>query len=210
MNRAGARKALSSYVEAPGARLFIRLGISPNAITLLGLAGSVVAALLVSQSLLLWGGLAMIIASGLDMFDGAVARATGRVSKFGGLLDSVADRIADAVVLTGVLAHFLSESNDAGALLALAAMATSFLVSYVRARASGLRVDCEVGVLTRVERVVLLSASLIVGQWWSTAIPSALAIITALAAVTTVQRILHVRNELAALRGLDGAGQDDA
>ena len=210
MNRAGARRALSSYVQAPGARLFIRLGISPNAITLIGLAGAVGAALLVSQSLLVWGGLALIIASGLDMFDGAVARATGRVSKFGGLLDSVADRISEAAVLAGILAHFLSEDDDTGALLALAAMATSFMVSYVRARASGLRIDCEVGVLTRVERVVLLSASLVVGQWWSTAIPVALAIIAALAAITTVQRILHVRNELAALRGPDGAGPNDA
>jgi CDP-diacylglycerol--glycerol-3-phosphate 3-phosphatidyltransferase len=197
VNRADARRALSTYIEAPGARLFIRLGISPNAITLIGLAGSVGAAILVSQSLLLWGGLAVIVASGLDMFDGAVARATGRVSKFGGLLDSVADRIAEAVVLAGMLAHFLSESNDAGALLALAAMATSFMVSYVRARASGLKVDCEVGVLTRVERVLLLSAGLVVGHWWSTAIPLALAIIAVLAAVTTVQRVLHVRKELA-------------
>lgn len=209
MNRASARSALSTYVEAPGARLLIRLGFSPNAITLIGLAGAGGAALLVSQSLLAWGGLALIIASGLDMFDGAVARATGRVSKFGGLLDSVADRIAEAAVLAGMLAHFLSESDDTGALLALAAMATSFMVSYVRARASGLRVDCEVGVLTRVERVVLLSASLVVGQWWSTAIPVALAIIAALAAITTVQRILHVRRELA-LRELDGVGPDDA
>ena len=204
MNRAGARRALTSYIEAPGARFFVRLGISPNAITLIGLAGAVGAALLVSQSLLVWGGLALIIASGLDMFDGAVARATGRVSKFGGLLDSVADRISEAAILAGMLAHFLSESDDTGALLAMAAMATSFMISYVRARAGGLRVDCEVGVLTRVERVVLLSASLIVGQWWAPALPWTLAIIAALAAVTTVQRILHVRNELAALRALDG------
>ena len=79
-------------------------------------------ALLVSQSLLAWGGLALIAASALDMFDGAVARATGRVSKFGGFLDSVADRISEAVVLAGMLAHFLSESDDTGALLALAAI----------------------------------------------------------------------------------------
>jgi CDP-diacylglycerol--glycerol-3-phosphate 3-phosphatidyltransferase len=78
-------------------------------------------------------------------------------------------------------------------------MATSFMVSYVRARASGLRVDCEVGVLTRVERVVLLSAGLIVGRWWSAALPVALAIIAALAAITTVQRIMHVRRELRTL-----------
>lgn len=196
---------ISNHVQAPGARLLIRLGLSPNAITLIGLAGAVGAAILVSQSLLAWGGLALIAASALDMFDGAVARATGRVSKFGGFLDSVADRISEAVVLAGMLAHFLSESDDTGALLALAAMATSFMVSYVRARASGLRVDCEVGVLTRVERVLLLSAGLVVGQWWSTAIPSTLAIIAALAAITTVQRIIHVRNELATLRAPDAA-----
>ena len=196
MNRSSVRQALSSYVEAPGTRLLIRLGISPNRITLVGLAGGGGAAVLVSQSLLMWGGIAMILASGLDMFDGAVARSTGRVSKFGGLLDSVADRISEAVVLTGILAHFLRESDDTGALLAVAAMATSFTVSYVRARASGLNVDCEIGVLTRVERVVLLSACLVVGEWWAMAIPLALGIIAVLAAITAVQRILHVRNEL--------------
>jgi CDP-diacylglycerol--glycerol-3-phosphate 3-phosphatidyltransferase len=196
VNRAGVRRALSSYVEAPGARFFVRLGISPNGITLIGLAGAGGAALLVSQGLLAWGGLALILASGLDMFDGAVARATGRVSKFGGFLDSVADRISEAAALAGMLAHFLRESNDTGALLALAAMATSFMVSYVRARASGLKVDCEVGVLTRVERVVLLSAGLVAGQWWAPALPWALAIIATLATITTVQRILHVRSEL--------------
>jgi CDP-diacylglycerol--glycerol-3-phosphate 3-phosphatidyltransferase len=141
----------------------------------------------------------MILASGLDMFDGAVARSTGRVSKFGGLLDSIVDRISEAAVLTGLLAHFLRESDDTGALLAVAAMATSFMVSYVRARASGLNVDCEVGVLTRVERVALLSACLVVGEWWAVAIPLALGIIAAMATVTTVQRILHVRNELSKL-----------
>jgi len=196
MNRSSVRQALSSYVEAPGTRLLIRLGLSPNGITLVGLAGGGGAAVLVSQSLLLWGGIAMILASGLDMFDGAVARSTGRVSKFGGLLDSVADRVSEAVVLTGILAYFLRESDDTGALLAVAAMATSFTVSYVRARASGLNVDCEVGVLTRVERVVLLSACLVVGEWWAMAIPLALGIIAVLAAITAVQRILHVRNEL--------------
>jgi CDP-diacylglycerol--glycerol-3-phosphate 3-phosphatidyltransferase len=196
MNRSSIRQALSSYVEAPGARVLIRLGLSPNAITLVGLAGAAGAAVLVSQSLLLWGGIAMILASGLDMFDGAVARSTGRVTKFGGLLDSIVDRISEAVVLIGLLAHFLRESDDTGALLAAAAMATSFMVSYVRARASGLNVDCEVGVLTRVERVVLLSACLVVGEWWAMAIPLALGIIAVLAAVTAVQRIVHVRNEL--------------
>jgi CDP-diacylglycerol--glycerol-3-phosphate 3-phosphatidyltransferase len=196
MNRSSIRQALSSYVEAPGARVLIRLGLSPNAITLVGLAGAAGAAVLVSQSLLLWGGIAMILASGLDMFDGAVARSTGRVTKFGGLLDSIVDRISEAVVLIGLLAHFLRESDDTGALLAAAAMTTSFMVSYVRARASGLNVDCEVGVLTRVERVVLLSACLVVGEWWAMAIPLALGIIAVLAAVTAVQRIVHVRNEL--------------
>ena len=196
MNRSNVRQALSSYVEAPGARLLIRLGLSPHGITLVGLAGGGGAAVLVSQSLLLWGGIAMILASGLDMFDGAVARSTGRVSKFGGLLDSVADRVSEAVVLTGILAYFLRESDDTGALLAVAAMATSFTVSYVRARARGLNVDCEVGVLTRVERVVLLSACLVVGEWWAMAIPLVLGTIAVLAAITAVQRILHVRNEL--------------
>ena len=175
-------------------------GITPFAIPsdnpFVGVAGAGGAARLVSQSLLAWGGLALIAAAALDMFDGAVARATGRVSKFGGLLDSVADRISEAAVLTGILAHFLRESDDTGALLAVAAMATSFMVSYVRARASELNVDCEVGVLTRVERVVLLSACLVVGEWWAMAISLALGIIAVLAAITAVQRILHVRNEL--------------
>ena len=196
MNRADARKALSSYIEIPGTRLLIWLGLSPNTITLIGLAGTGTAGLLVSQSLLLWGGITLLVASGLDMLDGSVARATGRVSKFGGLLDSVADRISEAAVLVGMLAYFLRESDDMGGLLTFAALVTSFMVSYVRARASGMEIDCEMGILTRVERVLLLATGLVGGQWWSAAIPSTLAIIVVLSTVTTIQRTLHVRREL--------------
>ena len=149
MNRADLRRLLSSRVEQPIARLLAALGLSPNAITLLGMAGAVAAGVLASQGLLLAAGAATLVAGILDLFDGSVARLTGRKSRFGALLDSTADRVSEAAVLIGLAVYYAGEGSIPGVLLSCGAMAGSMMVSYVRARAGGLRVDCEVGVFTR-------------------------------------------------------------
>ena len=196
MNRGSARRLVSAYVENPAARLLAGLGLSPNSITMLGLLGAAGSAYLLGSGFLAAGGAALLLSAIFDMFDGAVARATGQESTFGAFLDSTADRVSESVVLLGLLVHYLNESSTSGAVLVFVALAGSTMVSYVRARAGGLRIDCEVGVMTRTERVVVLGAGVIAGQWWPPAVLIVLAAIGALTIVTTVQRVLHVRREL--------------
>ena len=163
---------------------------------MLGLLGAAGSAYLLGSGFLAAGGAALLLSAVFDMFDGAVARATGQESTFGAFLDSTADRVSESVVLLGLLVHYLNESSTSGAVLVFVALAGSTMVSYVRARAGGLRIDCEVGVMTRTERVVVLGAGVIAGQWWPPAVLIVLAAIGALTIVTTVQRVLHVRREL--------------
>jgi len=196
MNRADLRSLLSSRVEQPVAQMLARLGLSPNAITLIGMLGAVGAGLLASQGLLLAAGAATVIAGVLDLFDGSVARLTGTKSKFGALLDSTADRVSEAAVLVGLAVYYAGEGSLAGVALSCAAMAGSMMVSYVRARAGGLGVDCEVGVFTRPERVAAMGVGLIAGQWVGVVLLVVVGATAVLTTVTTVQRVLHVRREL--------------
>ncbi len=196
MNRADLRSLLTSRVEQPIARTLARLGLSPNAITLIGMLGAVAAGILASQGLLLAAGAATLMAGVLDLFDGSVARLTGTKSKFGALLDSTADRVSEAAVLVGLAVYYAGEGSLAGVALSCAAMAGSMMVSYVRARAGALNVDCEVGVFTRPERVAAMGVGLIAGQWAGVVLLVVVGATAALTAVTTVQRVLHVRREL--------------
>ena len=196
LNRADLRGLLSSRVEQPVSRLLAAMGLTPNAITVMGMLGAVGAGILASQGLLLAAGAATLVAGILDLFDGSVARLTGRQSKFGALLDSTADRVSEAAVLVGLAVYYAGEESLLGVLLSCGAMAGSMMVSYVRARAGGLRVDCEVGVFTRPERVAAMGAGLVVGQWLGVVLLVVLGATAGLTAITTAQRLLHVRREL--------------
>ena len=196
MNRASARSALTSYLEAPLTRLLARLGVSPNLVSLLGLVAAGGSAYLLSTERL-WPGGVVLLASGVfDILDGALARATGRVSSFGALLDSVVDRVSEMVVLLGLLVFFIQRSTAEGMVLVYLALAASVMVSYLRARAEGLGIDGTGGIMTRPERVAILGVGLILGHWWLTAVLAALAAIAALAIVTSGQRLLHTRQML--------------
>jgi len=205
MNRATGRKLLSSYFEAPATRLLTRLGLSPNAITLIGLLGAVATAVLLSLGYLAAGGVTLLLSGMLDVLDGAVARATGKASPSGALLDSVVDRVSEAVVLLGMLVFYLDDdsafnsvfTSELGLVLVFVALAGSVMVSYVRARAEGLGVDCSVGIMTRPERVAVLAIGLVFSEWWLPAATLALGLIAALAVVTSLQRVLYVRRALA-------------
>lgn len=203
MNRANARKLLSSYLEAPTVRLSVKIGLSPNAVTLFGLVIAGASAYLASTGYLLASGVTLLASGAFDLVDGALARATGRVTKFGALLDSVVDRVSEAIVLLGILIYYLDGSSTLGAVLVYVALAGSIMVSYVRSRAEGLGIDCKVGVMTRPERVAVLGIALMVGQWWEVALTVALGAIAVLTSVTTAQRVLHVRREL---KSRDAAG----
>jgi CDP-diacylglycerol--glycerol-3-phosphate 3-phosphatidyltransferase len=168
-------------------------GISPNGLTMLGLLLNAITGAIIAAGWFLPGGIALLVASAFDMLDGAVARATGKTTRFGAFLDSVVDRYSEAVVLIGLI-YVLARTGDAmlvaGAAIALVG---SLLVSYARARAEGLGLDCEVGMLQRPERVILLALGLMVADVLLAPVIWILAVVTN---VTVVQRILHVRGLL--------------
>ena len=192
MNRTTARRALTSYVEVPVARVLARLGFSPGAVTLMGLIGAGGSAYLLSTGRLWEGAVALLAAGVFDLFDGALARATDRVSVFGAFLDSVADRVSEVAVLLGLLIFYLETSSTEGAILVYLALAGSIMVSYLRARAEGLGIECKVGVMTRPERIAALGLGLVIGEWWLTAVLVVLAAIAALTLLTSAQRLVHV------------------
>src|SRR3954452_3114596 len=141
-------------------RLLGATGISPNALTLIGLLLNCAAAAIVASGALTLGGVAFLVASAFDMLDGAVARAMARSSRFGAFLDSVIDRYAEAVVFVGLLVALIREGDTNLAIGATVALVGSLMVSYTRARAEGLGLDCDVGLLQRPERVILLAVGL--------------------------------------------------
>jgi CDP-diacylglycerol---glycerol-3-phosphate 3-phosphatidyltransferase len=164
-----------------------RTGITPNGLTIVGLALNVgVAAVLASGQLLL-GGVLLLVAGLFDMLDGALAKATNQATKFGAFLDSTLDRYSELVVFFGLLLAFQAAGQLLEVALIYVAAAGSLLVSYARARAESLGFDCEVGLLARPERILLLAAGLILG--YPLIVLWVLAVLTN---VTAVHRIVHV------------------
>ena len=181
----------TDYVENPVVRLLRRLGLNPNLVTIIGLLISGVGAYFISVGQWWIGGLVVLFAGIFDLFDGALARATNSVSRFGALLDSTVDRVSEAVVLLGLLAYYLSRDDDVGSILVYAAIIGSIMVSYLRARSEGLGIDCRVGVMTRPERVAVVGIGLIVGYWEPRVMLLVLGIIALLTAFTAVHRLIH-------------------
>ena len=177
-------------------RISAKIGLSPNKVTLLGIIVAGTSAVLASRGYLFASGIIFLASGFFDMIDGALARETGKVTKFGAFLDSVTDRISEAIVLLGIIIYYLNHSSQLGVILVYCAFAGSIMVSYVRSRAEGLGVDCKTGVMTRPERVASLGIALIVGQWWEIALTIALGVIAVLTVMTTAQRLLYVRRLL--------------
>lgn len=171
----------------------VRAGVGPNAITLGGLLGTTAAAVLLARGQLGWGAVVILLSSTADVLDGAVARLRGAPTRFGALLDSVSDRYGELLIYLGLVYRFLTRNDDIGVLLAFGAAAGSVLVSYVKARAEGLGFEAQVGLLSRLERFVILIPSLLAGQ-----ASVGLALIAALANLTAIQRLLYVRRQAAA------------
>ena len=195
--RDSARQAVADYVERPVARLLARLGLTPNLVTLIGLAIAGVGAYTIAVGNWWAGGLIVLFAGVFDLFDGALARATGKVSDFGALLDSTIDRVSEAVVLLGLLAYYLSTDDDLGSILVYVALVGSIMVSYMRARSEGLGIDCKVGVMTRPERVAAVGIGLVVGHWVPVVVPVVLGAIGALTTVTAIHRLIHTSRMIA-------------
>jgi len=187
------RHKLAERFTTPTARILSKTGVTPNTLTVMGFLVSVAAGVLIATGYFLAGGLVVLLAGAFDLLDGPLARTTGKTSKFGGFLDSTLDRLSEAAVLAGILAYYAFHEGTWESLLAYGCFVGSVMVSYLRARAEGLGVKCEVGIFTRVERVIVMSIGLIVGQWVGLAIPVMLGIITVLAFFTVAQRLIHVQ-----------------
>lgn len=181
------RKIFKGVLDSIGGFLN-RLGLMPNTITLLGLAGTTVGAYFLSQGKMTTGAIVLLAFVLVDAFDGTMARLRGEPSDFGGFVDSVSDRYAELITFGGLLYYFLTIDHYVGVMISFAAAAGSVLVSYVKARAEGLGFTAKVGMLTRVERYLVLIPLLVFNQPFL-----AVAIIAALGNITALQRILHVR-----------------
>lgn len=212
-------------LATPVAKGLGRLGLTPNALTLIGFLGTCVAAFAAAGQLWLVAGVLVLVFGIFDLFDGTLARATGRASRLGAFLDSVFDRAGEAVVFVGIAGGCLMAGFDIGATLAASAMAAAFMVSYTRAKSESLAFTtgtgmANIGLAPREVRLAILGLALILtgatGGLSSTAISNectipgpcpdtilwsaganvlgvALGLITILATLTTIQRILHVR-----------------
>ena len=189
--RTQVRNVSSRYVERHVARLLQRVGISPNQLTVLGILLSGATAYLLSVGQFVTGGALLVLASALDLADGSLARLQGRATAIGALLDSTADRISEATIFLGLVWFYLSPRSISEVLLIFLALISSFMVSYLRARGEGLGVDCNVGVMTRPERVLVLATGLLTGQVFV-----ALVVIAAFSFLTALHRFWHVQNEL--------------
>jgi CDP-diacylglycerol--glycerol-3-phosphate 3-phosphatidyltransferase len=182
--------------------------LTPNAISLTGFALCVVAAVLVWEDHYLLGGIAFVVGSVCDTLDGRYARASGKGSPFGAFLDSTLDRVEEGVVLTAVAANFSQAGNDFAVAAVVVAVLASLMVSYTRARAEALGVECKVGLADRATRVVILSAGLILfGLGLDDlfgldlgALEASVYILAVASVVTVGQRIWHVRSQLVAAR----------
>ncbi|MDP3729930.1 MAG: CDP-alcohol phosphatidyltransferase family protein [Candidatus Omnitrophota bacterium] len=187
---------LGKYIRAiakyPGA-ILAKTKITPDQVTVLGLLANCAVAYFIARGNLNFFVMGILIwaAGFFDALDGSLARHTGRVTKFGNFFDSVIDRYSDSVIYLGILVYFLGSGHANYAILVAVAMMGSLAVSYVRAKAESLGLECEVGLMGRTARIVLLGAAFCIGQaFWG------LLIIAVLAHLTVLQRILHVRDKL--------------
>jgi CDP-diacylglycerol--glycerol-3-phosphate 3-phosphatidyltransferase len=177
-----------------------RSGVTPNQITLLGVVVQAFVSYLIVQDRLPEAGFVLIAAALLDTVDGAVAKARGLTSKFGAFLDSTMDRLSDALVFLPIAWLYLAEPTTERAdqqwvaAVALVALVLSFLVSYARARAEGLGFECNVGLIERAERLIIMIVALVLNDL----LPAALVVLALASLVTLVQRMVHVHKQAGA------------
>ncbi len=175
--------------------------LTPNAISLTGLALNVLAAVLVTQDHFFLGGIAFVVGSVMDTLDGRYSRMSGKGTQFGAFLDSTLDRVSEGIVLTAVAAEFAQRGDDVAAGAVVLAVLSSVMVSYTRARAEALGVKGDVGIAPRAVRVVILSIGLLFAKGASLGdfelLEPAVYVLAGLSTVTVFQRIFHVRRQLA-------------
>jgi CDP-diacylglycerol--glycerol-3-phosphate 3-phosphatidyltransferase len=189
-----------TYSEVARQKL-IESRLTPYAISLTGFVLCVVAAVLVWQEHLVWGGLAFVVGSVCDTLAGRYTRRTGKGTQFGAFLASTLDRIEEGVVLAAVAVLFSKDGNDLAVAAVVIAVLASLMVSYTRARAEALGVECKVGIADRAVRVVILSAGLLLTSFGLDVLEIAVYVLAGLSVVTVLQRIFHVRSQLVRAAG---------
>lgn len=177
-------RAWGARILEPIARLLGSWGFSPNVVSIFGCLLTIAVAGILAIGYPQLAGVLLIFTLAFDALDGALARQTGQITRFGAFLDSTLDRWTEIALYSALVWLFLDAGNNMGVLLATGAMASSLMVSYTRARAEGIGLQCKEGILTRFERLVLLILGLIFNQ-----IIWALWIVAVLAGVTALQRI---------------------
>ena len=174
--------------------------LTPNAISLTGFVLNVVAAVLVWERYFFLAGIAFVVGSVCDTLDGRYSRMSGKGTPFGAFLDSTLDRMEEGIVLTAVGAYFASKHDEVAVAAVVTAVLFSLMVSYTRARAEALGIECKVGIATRPVRVVILSIGLVFAKGAGLGdfelLAPAVYVIAGLTAVTAVQRVWHVRGEM--------------
>ncbi len=184
------REPVRAWTDPVGRALF-RLRLRPNHLTVAGLGVSLLAAAAFVTGQTRTGGVLLLLAGLFDFFDGSLARASGQVTPFGAFLDSVIDRYSDIVVLLGIVVFFAQLPHARGAIVAMAGLVGSVMVSYTKARAESIGVECNVGVMERPERMICLIAGAVFGL-----LEPALWVLAVLANVTAIQRILFTRRAI--------------
>ena len=159
---------LLAPVEKPIVGFLVAIHLSPNLLTGFGLVLAAITGVVIATGHLRWGGLLFLLASAIDSLDGMLARTTGRVTKFGSCWDSTSDRLSEAIVLLGLLIFLqrfgpLNFDLTWSVPLVYATMAGSMAVSYVKARAEGLGLECKIGLMQRSERILILGIAMILG-----------------------------------------------
>ena len=165
--------------------------ITPSALTWFGFIISLVAAVLIARDSLLAAGIVMLVGGSFDMMDGALARLTDKVTRFGAVLDSTLDRLSEAALLIGVLVLWAADGDQNGVLLVGVTLTVSLTVSYLRSRAEALGLECKGGLFTRPERIIVLALGLVFDQ-----LVIALLIIAAFSIFTVLQRLIIIWRQL--------------
>jgi len=196
-NLAEMRKNMASRIANPIVRILSRSRLNPNTLTLIGLVINIGAAYLIALNHFFLGGVLVLVSGLFDLLDGALARFAKRATKFGAILDSTVDRVSEAAILCGLLIWYISRGSKMEILLIFAVLIGSFLVSYIRARAEGLGLQCQVGLFTRAERVIVLAVGLLVSRINFVIPPVVIAlwILLVFVYVTVAQRLFYLRKQ---------------
>lgn len=181
------RGNLASRITNPLVGILSKSRLKPNTLTFIELAISIGAAYAIVTGYFLLGGILVLVSGLFDLLDGALARFTKQSTKFGAILDSTIDRLSEAAIFCGLLVWYMPKVATLEIVLIFAALIGSFLVSYIRARAEGLGLECRVGLFTRAERVIVLAVGLLVNQVFI-----ALWVLVVFVYITVAQRLLYL------------------